>query len=507
MKFVSFFLLVFLVISSFSLCADEGKQICILYFNDLHGHLQPYKKNPKDQAMRGGIAKFKKQVDQVRQDNQKQNITTFLFYAGDLLQGTVMSTVFQGEPDIQILNMMNVDAGCPGNHELDFGFETMLKICREDNLFPIVCTNLYEETTISGTGNYLYHRPLPSFVVLEKEKIRLAVIGAITPDAKWTTHPKNVQNLIFTNPVLEVAGIAEHMNDKVDMVVVVSHCGKELDRDIAKQPGVDLVIGGHDHVLLDPPEKIGLVPVCQAGDYGDYLGRIDFRLEKGQPVFLQNRFYPITEELPEDEIVAGIVARYAGKLSSKLGQVIGKTLVPLDGERAHIRWDETNLGNLIADSMRVITKAEIALINSGGIRASIQEGPITIDQVYQVLPFSNTLVTGYYQGSQILEMLNRSVSFPQGSENGAFLQVSGITFEIVDCKPQNILIGNESLQLTKKYKVAITDFMAAGGDGYTGCKEGEKMENTGYPFNSLMIQYLQDIHEVSPQVEGRIRRK
>lgn len=501
------FFILFLLIGCVFSFAQEKKQVCILYFNDLHGHLQPYQKDFKNPQMVGGVAKFKKVLDQIRKENNAKKIPTFLVFAGDLLQGTIMSTIFQGEPDIQVLNLMKVDVACPGNHEFDYGFANMEKICKQESMFPWVCANIYQENKVPGTPHIIYDRLLPSFLILQKENVRLGVIGTITPDTKWTTHPKNVENLLFSDPVKEVAGIAEQLKEQVDMVIVVSHSGREFDKQMAKIPGISVVIGGHNQVLIDPPDLIGATPVCQAGDHGDYLGRVDFSIQDRKITYQHHQFYPITQDLPEDERIAKLVESYASKLSSKLSQVVGNAKVPLNGIRSEIRWGETNLGNLITDSMRSITRAEIALINSGGIRASIPEGPITIEQVYQVLPFSNTLVTAYYSGTQIMEMLNRSASLPKEADSGAFLQVSGISYEIVEGKAQQVKVGNTPLQLDRKYKIALTDFMAVGGDGYIWCKDGEKLENTGYPFNSLMIQYLQEIKEVAPQVEGRILRK
>ncbi|MCK4585511.1 5'-nucleotidase C-terminal domain-containing protein, partial [candidate division WOR-3 bacterium] len=173
------------------------------------------------------------------------------------------------------------------------------------------------------------------------------------------------------------------------------------------------------------------------------------------------------------------------------------------GKREDVRNKETNLGDLIADVMRRMAKADIAFVNAGGIRASIDEGEITIEDVLTVLPFGGDLVTMKLNGSEILEILSHHANLEPGS--GGFLQVSGITLEIKNKEITALGIGAKQIELDKLYTVATNDFLAAGGDGYTTFKNGRDYIDTGLVISDILIDFIKTIKEIDVKIDGRIK--
>ena len=244
-----------------------------------------------------------------------------------------------------------------------------------------------------------------------------------------------------------------------------------------------------------------------------------------QLVTLDSNFDEIIESLPastvgdtddilrfdveEDPVVAEMLDDIQTKLEEELSVVIGSSDVHLDGERANVRTGETNLGNLITDAIRDYTNADVAFMNGGGIRASIESGDITVGDVMTVLPFINLVETVNIPGSVLLEALEHGASlYPE--QNGALLHVSGMKY-IVDATKESgsrvvyAEVGGEVLDPEKVYNVATNDFLIAGGDGYSMLEPYESDLVTGELFSDVLISYLQNQEgPIAPKVEGRM---
>ena len=188
------------------------------------------------------------------------------------------------------------------------------------------------------------------------------------------------------------------------------------------------MIGGHEH---DPLESVvGQTLITKAGSDGVFVVRIDLQVTAdGRVLGRQHRFIPVTAELPEEPAMAALVARYEARLDAELGVAVGQSTVPLDARNGAVRTSETNTGNLVADAIRARLRADVAVMNGGGIRGNrvLPAGPLTRRDVRTLLPFLNVLVKLEVPGEVLLAVLERSVgTYP--AENGGFLQVSGLTF-------------------------------------------------------------------------------
>jgi len=421
--------------------------------------------------------------------------------AGDILQGTPMSTVFKGEPDIKCLNALGVDALTVGNHEFDFGLQNFLDI-RQQAAFPFLSANIIAK----NTGRKICR---PGITIPLADGADLTIIGVTTRYLLHTTKADNVAALDVLDPVASAVPLYER-SKKLGPVILLSHSRHVTDRALARaMPGLAAIIGGHDQILLSPYRKEGAVPIFQAFEKGRYLGRIDLDIDPAtrKAALVAADYIPITAAIRPHPGVAKIVAAYEKRLGRQFKTVIGRSAVYLDGEREHVRYRETPLGNFIADIMRAHTGTQVALINSGGLRASIRKGPVTVADVFKAMPYANELVVVELSGTELLQVLTRAAEGARGDEDGGFLQVSGIAFEIRGHQVQNVSIGKEkqALDPARKYTVAVPDFLASGGDDHTVFK-GKPSIKTGLPLRELIVDTVKQQKVISAEVEGRIVR-
>ncbi len=501
-RYIALFL-VFIVSAAIAVAADsEPTGFTVLFFNDLHGHLQPFTvKTENGTEEVGGVARLAALVKSIRAENNQKGIKTFLLVAGDILQGTPMSTLFHGEPDMECFKRMGVDAAVIGNHEFDFGLENFRRLQRQAG-FPFISANL--DWAENG-------RPLADAVVSFEltGDLRVTVIGVTTRDLMTTTNPDNVTAIRVRDPVGAAVTAFRYLPHK-GPVILLSHCRHQTDRDIAAAlPELTAIIGGHDQILLSPYRRVSNVPVFQAFEKGRYLGRLDFQLDPdtGGMVLKGNAYLPINAQITPDPEVQAIVDQYARRMDSRFTDVIGRTTVFLDGERERIRWEETTLGNFVTDIMRRHTGTRIALLNAGSLRSSINTGDITLADVFRAMPYANELVTITLTGKEVLQTLERSVQGKREEEDGGFLHVSGLRFTIVHGKPEHVSVGPDNTPLLPDttYPVTIIDFLYSGGDGYR-LFMGKPALRTGLPLRELIVDDIRAQKVISPVLEGRIIR-
>ncbi|MBN1356307.1 bifunctional metallophosphatase/5'-nucleotidase [bacterium] len=480
--------------------AEVPVKATVLFFNDIHGYLESFTITQDGQKTEvGGIARLAALVREIKAENRKLGIPTFLLLAGDILQGTPMSTVFRGQPDIECFNAMGVDAMTVGNHEFDFGVENFLELKRKAR-FPFLSANVI----LKSSGGRLCDAYTRLHV---NALVSLYVAGVTTPELLTTTRPSNVSDLDVLQPAIALEPIMEQFRSK-GPILLLSHCKAETDENTArKYPDLTAIIGGHDQILLNPRKKVGEVPIFQAFEKGRYLGRIDLWIYPSGPraEVIRWKYYPIkADQIPDPEI-AGIVDRYHRQLDSKYKEVIGTAEMVLDGERERIRFEETNLGNFVTDIMRDVTGAQIALLNSGSLRASINAGPVTVENVFQAMPYANELMMVDITGAELEAILKRAGRGSRQDEDGGFLQVSGIRFKIDGTTPVDIRVGEEPVDPETVYRTVITDFMAEGGDGYTQFV-GKPAVSTRSPLRELIVSAIRSRGNVSAYIEDRILR-
>jgi len=476
--------------------AGEPLPLTILHFNDFHGQLEPVK-DPQSGRSAGGIARLAGLVGSIRAEQPERPV--LLLFAGDLLQGTVTSTVFLGSPDVSFLSDMGLDAAAMGNHELDYGQQIFREMITEAS-YPILAANLIAEPVPFAVRPFAMLGPAGG--------PRVAVLGLVTDELTTTTHPRNTGGIRVADPVETARLWVPELRRQADLVVVLSHLGYAADRRLAREvPGIDLIVGGHNHYRFEEPRVEQGVPILQAGERGQYLGRLDLLVQDGRAEIQGYRLVPVDEAAPEDPRMAAEVRALAGRLETEIGVVVGRSAVDLDARRETIRRGESNFGDWVADLARELTGADLALFNAGTFRTSIRAGEVRIKDVYEAFPFGNELVTATLDGAQLQSVLNRSAGLDPADNPGGFLQVSGVRFAIREGRAESVEVAGRALDPAAGYRVVMPDFLAAGGDGYAMLKDLPDAKETGTLILELVMDTFRNRPDISPSTDGRILRR
>ncbi|MDD5232354.1 MAG: bifunctional UDP-sugar hydrolase/5'-nucleotidase [Syntrophales bacterium] len=475
-------------------------EITILHVNDTHGHILPLPERNRDgspgSALIGGAANLAAMIEKERRANPSG---TLLLSGGDMFQGTPISNVFRGRPVLEIMNELKFDAMAVGNHEFDWGRAALEKLSAAA-AFPFLTANIRD-----SRGNV--PKWAKQYIILRKNSLNIAVIGLTTTDTPISIKPGNVKGLIFSRPenVLPVL-IREVRRKGADMVIVLSHLGLDADRELgAAVPGIQVIVGGHSHTAVFRPVTAGSAVVVQAKCCGEYLGVLRLKVDRKTGEVLSHTregalltVYSRPRD-PADARIAGIVRGYDDLIRGEFSRAVGETSADL----ARSSRQESNIGNLVADAMRNAAGAQIAFQNSGGIRTDIPRGKITMEQVFTALPFDNYIVAIDLTGRRIMQILERNARADHG-----LLQVSGlrVAYDMRNepgTRLAEVSLNGVPLDPERLYRVAVNDFLAAGGDGLAEFREGKNIEY-GDDLREAVVRYLRDRSPVNPKIEGRI---
>ncbi len=481
-----------LAIVLFAAATLGASRVTILHFNDFHAQVMPYKVEKNDATPSAGLARL---VHLLRSNRTADTLTLF---AGDMLLGTEYSTVFKGEAEFSILRGL-VDFMTIGNHEFDYGIST-LEALRDKNAIPMLLANVsYRD----GSRPYTRER----FVIRTVNGVKVGLFGLLAENTPDETNPVNVRHLAFASEVATARTMVQELKRQgAQVIVAMTHIGFTKDKALAAAvPGIDVIIGAHSHTMLPVGERIGNTLIAQANWGGSHLGKIvlEYDATSRRLVSSVASLIAATAETPEDPAARAAIDVFKGKLDGKLNEVIGSTGIHLDGERSHVRARETNLGNYIADVLCDAAGAEIALMNGGGIRASIERGQIRIRDVQKVLPFNNTLQTIELPGSALMKILDRAARDAGGG--GSFLQVSrDVNLVIRGKRLTQVLYQGRPIQPDRIYKVATIDFLIVGGGGFVEFKEGRNIKAAGGLLSEVVIEAIRKAGTIRPRSEGRI---
>jgi 5'-nucleotidase len=447
----------------------------------------------------GGLAR----VATLKQDMANIGRTPFLVIAGDFLSPSVASSVFKGEQMIATLNATGLDLATLGNHEFDFGDDLLIQRMHEAT-FQWVVSNVVDTNTGQPIGG------AAPFVVKTFATLKVGFIG-LCLDTQEITADK-LKHTRIVDPLTAAGQYLPRLKEAgVDVVVAVTHLAIATDRALVeKYPEIDLVIGGHEHYLINDVDGHALI--SKAGSDAKAIARIDVDRRPGGPV---ERFYellPITAALADDPKTAAAIASFESRLSKALDTVAGVTTTALDGLSAHLQTTETNIGDLVADAMRADAKAELAITNGGGIRGNriFPAGPLTRRNLIEINPFGNVVCAVALSGRTVLEALNHGFS-SLPSPNGRFPAVSGLTLTVdraapVGSRVRDVRVNGQPLDPNRTYIVAIPDYVLNGGDGYTMFK-GQTVKigpEAGDLMSDALEKYVTAKREIAPAVEGRI---
>ncbi|MCI0714308.1 MAG: 5'-nucleotidase C-terminal domain-containing protein [Chloroflexi bacterium] len=511
-----FFLALILVLLplSTSTQAQEAYTLTIMHTNDTHA-------SHDDDDGEGGVARMATLVKQIRTEAPN----SILVDAGDRFTGSVFHSFYQGLDSAQVMVEMGYDAMVLGSYEFTHGAATLADFVDQLD-FPIVVANVDFSNSADLNGQIL-----PT-TILDVGSEQIGIIGITTGDSRIRPIPA----LSFSTDYAVVAQqyIDELRDQGVNKIVLLTHIGYFNDLELATQlDGVDVIVGGDSEILLSNTEEDSEGPypavaqslsgepvlVVQAGSRNEYLGRLDVTFDaNGVPVEWSGDTIFIAADIEPDPDMTTLVEDLRAPIGDFLSREVGESEVLLVGEEEICRFEECSMGNLITDAMLEITDADIAVQNGGGIRASIEPGPVTVDDVLQVLPFNNTFVIFELSGADFIAALENGVSRVNDTEGtGRFLQVAGVRYtydgsqeegrRIVSVEVMNDDGDYEPLDPDDVYTIATNDFIFAGGDDYVMFAENsDNGYDFGRPLEEIVRFYIENNSPINIGVEGRITR-
>lgn len=506
---------------------DKTYHFTLLHTNDTHGHFWP---NAKGEY---GFAAQKTIIDRVRAEVEKNGGSVILLNAGDFNTGVPESDMLTAEPDIKAFNLMGYEATTLGNHEFDNPLQ-VLDMQESWANFPFLSANVINDKT---------GKPLVKpYTVLDKQGLKIAVVGLTTEDTAKLGNPEYLaNNVTFKDPTETAKNTIKELDETVkpDLKFALTHMGYYYDAQHGSNaPGdvslarnlpkgaFNVIIGGHSHdpVCVDEkgvwikdyqptqackPDSQNGSWIMQAYEWGKYIGRADFEFKNGELKLVNYRLIPVNlkhkvtnaegkteyvlfgEEIPQDPEMQKLLQTYQDKGSELLNQKVGESHGKLEGDRTIIRFEQTNLGHLIAEAQRQKVKADVGIMNSGGVRDSLPSGDITYKDVLKVHPFGNQVSSVELNGQELLDYLN--VVALKEVDSGAYAQYSGISM-VVDRKAgkvEDVKIQGKPLDLKKIYRVSLPSYNAAGGDGYPKLTKNPTYVNSGFIDADVLKEFLQ----------------
>ena len=497
--------------------AAEEREIVILYTNDFHSAIDPipaYWLDTEPAPHLGGAAELMTLVEQIRAREALLGHPVFLFDTGDMFTG-MLSKLTEGEALIEMMITMGYDALGIGNHEFDYGWQNFRKQMFRAP-FPVLGANIfYKDTEIPFS---------PPHAILEKNGVRIGVIGIIGDDARSVVLPSFVAELDFRDPAAAIAQSIEELAPDVDLIVVLAHQGhtgpmqtdaehhpeiqRDFDADIAlsgEVPGIDVFVGGHAHRGIEEPyvhADTGTI-IVQTYGYGTRLGylRVTMNTDTNEVLSYEGELLKVwSDELEPNPRMKAKMDAYKEQVAPIIGDIVGHASARL----VRSYNTESVLGAFIADVMRALTHTEAAFTNAGGLRADIPRGDVTIGNVQDALPFYNTVEVFELTGAQIKEILEQGFTLVRG-----MVQVSGIVAHYDLTKPfgerlVDARIGGAPIEDAHIYRIATNNFLGEGGDLYHTFLEGKKVDNIDKDLAQIVIEHFETAGTVDAPPMGRL---
>ncbi|MGL4522079.1 MAG: bifunctional metallophosphatase/5'-nucleotidase [Bacilli bacterium] len=435
------------------------KRVVLLHTNDIHSKLD-------DMPQLGAF------VANIRKENEQQNVPTIVVDCGDMLSGSIYFTLFQGAKEVVLANKIGYDFMTFGNHEFDKGMEVLAAYLEQSNA-AWLSSNI-DFTKDEHCGRFARSNKIKQTTTVTCENgLKIGIFALTSLDTLETGSPSAETS--FTEPLKCAEKMVHQLREDVDILIVLSHLGFALDKQLAqKVAGIDLIIGGHSHTYLEKLHIENGVSIVQVGCDNKFVGQLSLSTKTG----ITYTTHCLAAYEQKDEEIERYVSALQMERDQHSSKVCGYSSERLVGEREALSENVTNLGTHLAQAylnagVQKGYQVDIGLINGGGIRTSIEAGPIRLYDLINVLPFGKQLQIFELTGQQLFSLL----------ENGRWPQYAGIV-QIEKNRNDRIesivLENNRVIENTSVVIVAVNDYIAAGKDGYTDFLQANQIgENLG----------------------------
>ena len=480
------------------------KKLTLLHSNDMHGD---FLAEEVDEQLIGGVSMLSGYVSKVREE-EKNSIYCI---AGDMFRGSVIDSEFRGISTIEIMNMLSPDVVTIGNHEIDYGISHLLFLekCAK---FPIINANLHITTNNA--------RLFKSHHIIEIDGMKILFIGVLTDTVVSMARKEAfIGGLVdVCDAVAEVERICNAYNSlDIDCTVLLTHIGFEEDKILASQLdpslGVDIIIGGHSHTLLEKPEIVNGILIAQAGIGTDQIGRFDLEIDTDTNSISGYSWssIPITDEhCPRDMALEDILNRYKKEVDKKYNRVVTRFKRRL----THPSWyQETEIGGLLADILQESLRLDMMLVGSGSIRLK-EMGPIVLfSDLTECLPYDDSAIALWVSGAQlekmILYMLRDEVWDGAHCEFFQFSRGIRIVYDRETHRLKEFSLNGDRIEASKIYKIGlqyyfylnILDFFSI---SHEEIEVNAKPRQIASSCREILDEYLSHRQNSDHQISGRL---
>jgi 5'-nucleotidase len=557
----------------------QDVRLTFMHTSDIHSRILPYEHNPlyteqqlgllPGRGRYGGIARM---AYIIKRERAKAGRSLWLD-SGDLFQGAPIFNLYRGEPEVRALSVAGIDGMALGNHEFDWGPVNVLDQFAWWADFPLLAANyIWEKEGVPFADQF--QALVKPFVVFNVDGLKVGVIGMGNLSSLNSLEDGGNELGILTLDTMQT--IQDYVNvlrDDVDLVVLLDHLGLTEDEEIARNIcGLDLILGGHHHIALNPPKLIQYKPdekyissrpdtqtemiidpdapdsaedddgeagieggaegseeeqpdpprglgkcppehvrttlLSHPNAFAKFVARLDVVVRDKRILSHKFELFPVDKFVPEDPETRYILEEYLEGMQRTLllDRVITVATEPL--RRFGNSGGDSQLGNLTAEAMqyRRYVETDFCVTNSLGIRTDILEGPLTYEQMYNVMPFENTITTMTLSGLEVQELLDFATRSSAERGCNSQIQVSGLTFTM-NCRTgaaENIKIGGVPLSPNGAYDMCTNNYMAAGGSGFRVLKRNTTKFDTGIAIREALIAYIRDIPELPACADPKV---
>ncbi|MEZ4387431.1 MAG: bifunctional UDP-sugar hydrolase/5'-nucleotidase [Candidatus Krumholzibacteriia bacterium] len=537
-------LVLILLAATLVAAGEEPLRLHVIWTNDVHGHIAPEPArfmNPEFPPPLGGAPAAATYIKRVRAEAATAGEAVLLMDVGDMFQGTPIGTKTEGRAVIDYYNAIGYDFAVPGNHDFDLGREVTERLARASR-FPWLAANLVEKDT-----GRVVDWCVPTLMI-EREGVKIGVIGIITPGTKHMSFPQNIAGLDFLPMAATVAKYRDELKRQgADLILLAIHEGlpydpqqgwaaiagaEETDAELEQGgahgsnysgsvpnlmelvnavPGIDIAVGGHTHRGYQEPwiDPVNHTLCFESFGNGSSIGHAVLLIDpKSRQLVGWERSHDqgtlitlFADEFPPDPEIAEVIRPYQEEAERAMARQVGTAAVNLT------RGGPGNslMGNLVTDAMRTRFDADFAFQNMGGLRADLPAGPITAGDIFSVLPFGNELVIVEMDGRMLRRILERKVAGESGG-----LCVSGITMEFDKTRPDwdrvvTLLVGGEPWDPDRIYKAVCTNFLLEGNSGldFLTTIPAAAVMPTQIRTSEAVEWYIEQHDPVRPRIDNR----
>jgi len=483
----------------------KTKKFTILHSNDIHGDFLAEVRGEGNKLI-GGLTLLSGYINQVRQE--EENVLYVI--AGDMVQGSLIDAEYKGISTMELMNYLAPDVVTLGNHELDYGLPHLLFLEKMAN-FPIVNANLYIKK---------YHKRLMQpYLVLKKAGLDILFTGIIT---EKILDALKQDSLIGSFVGLEEASrevgriCNAYKNDDIDLTILLTHIGFESDLELAKllkpEWGVDMILGGHSHTVLDAPAKVNNILIAQAGVGSDQIGRFDITIDDDTNSIVDYtwKLIPIDNQIAKpDERLEEFIDSFKQVVDRKYSTIVTKFSSELTHPQREI---ETSLGNLIADAFASQAECDCMLLGSGSVRIKSMGPIVTLKDLLACFPYDDTLTRFSITGTQLKQIFGHIMRIENRDGEGECYQVNSSVKAVYDEKQKklkSLFIKGKAVKPDQKYTICLQGFHVNNADQYLHINRQElarlecpKVVTTSA--QDVLEEYLRNHQNLQSQIEGRL---